>query len=327
MTLFNRILFFSAVAGLTLNSCQKQADKPDYRGEMRKFVERISSTARNLHPGFIVVPQNGLALLTSNGTNGGEPETSYIAAIDGVGQEELWYGYDNNDDVPTPEPEHSDLLGMCAFARVQGLKVLITDYCTTPSKSDDSYAKNFADNFVSFTATHRDLDNIPDYPALPFHVNSNTINSLADLQNFLYIIDPSAYNSKEEFIHALEQTQYDGFVVDLFFDDNTMLNADDLNRLRIKPNGGTRKVLCYMSIGEAENYRWYWKPVWNVTPPSFLVGEDPDWLNNYTVRYWDPAWQYIICSGPDSYLHKITDAGFDGVYLDLVSEYEYFESK
>jgi cysteinyl-tRNA synthetase len=328
MKLFNPILFFSTASVLLLGSCKKEENKPDYRGEMKTFVEKISAHGRNLRPGFIVIPQNGLPLLSSDGTAGGAPDHNYIAAIDGVGQEELWYGYDNNDDVLTPEPDHSDLRGMCAFARVQGLKVMVTDYCSSHPKMDDSYTKNLSDNFVSFTANHRELDNIPDYPALPFQVDSGSVQSLGDMKNFLYIINPSAYNSKEEFLHALEQTNYDAFVLDLFYDDHTTLNSTDLARLRVKPNGGSRKLICYMSIGEAENYRWYWKPFWNVTPPSFLVGEDPDWLNNYTVRYWDPAWQYIICGNtPDSYLNKIVDAGFDGVYLDLVSEYEYFESK
>jgi len=45
------------------------------------------------------------------------------------------------------------------------------------------------------------------------------------------------------------------------------------------------------------------------------------------VRYWDPNWQYIICGSSDSYVNRIVNAGFDGVYLDLVDEYEYFENK
>ena len=88
--------------------------------------------------------------------------------------------------------------------------------------------------------------------------------------------------------------------MDLYFDESTILDSLDLAQLRLKPTGGTRKIICYMSIGEAESYRWYWKPYWSVTPPSFLVGEDPDWLDNYTVRYWDPNWQGVICTGNDS---------------------------
>ena len=55
--------------------------------------------------------------------------------------------------------------------------------------------------------------------------------------------------------------------------------------------------------------------------------ENPDWAGNYKVRYWDPEWQTIISGAPDSYLGKIQAAGFDGVYLDIIDAFEYFESQ
>ena len=58
---------------------------------------------------------------------------------------------------------------------------------------------------------------------------------------------------------------------------------------------------------------------------SWLEEENPDWSGNYKIRYWDKNWQQIIFGNPDAYLDKILKAGFDGVYLDLVDSYEYFE--
>lgn len=307
-------------------SCKKEKDRPDYRGEMRKFVQKISANGKAWKPGFIVVPQNGLALLTADGNSQGTPQSAYIAAIDGVGQEELWYGYDNNDDVQTPAAEHTEMFNMCAFARDHGLKVLVTDYTISTANTDDSYTKNFGSGFISFAANHRDLDNIPLYPDRPFNNHFYTPSSpFSDAKNFLYLIDPSYYNTKEDFVHALELQNFDVLIIDLCFNETTMLDAADLERIRFRPNGSRCKILCYMSIGEAESYRFYWKPYWNVTPPSFLVAEDPYWIDNFSVRYWDPNWQSIICGPGDSYLKRIVDAGFDGVYLDLVSNYEYFE--
>lgn len=40
---------------------------------------------------------------------------------------------------------------------------------------------------------------------------------------------------------------------------------------------------------------------------------------------WDENWQAIIYGNDDSYLKKIIDAGFDGVYLDIIDAFEYFE--
>ena len=87
-----------------------------------------------------------------------------------------------------------------------------------------------------------------------------------------------------------------------------------------------------MSIGEAEDYRWYWQSAWDAngdgTPdagaPAWLGPSNPDWPGNYKVRYWDPAWQATIFGSPESYLDKIIAAGYDGVYLDIVDGYEYW---
>ena len=80
-----------------------------------------------------------------------------------------------------------------------------------------------------------------------------------------------------------------------------------------------------MSIGEAEDYRFYWDTAWESNEPEWLEGENPDWPGNYKVQYWEPDWQAIIFGGPDAYLDIIIAAGFDGVYLDIIDAFEYFE--
>jgi cysteinyl-tRNA synthetase len=96
--------------------------------------------------------------------------------------------------------------------------------------------------------------------------------------------------------------------------------------------GGPKLVLAYMSIGEAETYRWYWQSQWDAnrdgTPdsgsPSWLGPSNPNWPNNYKVRYWELEWQSVIYGSANSYLDKIIDAGFDGVYLDIVDGFEFW---
>lgn len=90
-----------------------------------------------------------------------------------------------------------------------------------------------------------------------------------------------------------------------------------------------RRVLAYLSIGEAEDYRPYWKPAWDANrngkpdkaAPLFLENENPDWKGNYKVRYWQEDWQKIILRSLD----EIVAQGFDGVYLDIIDGFEYFE--
>jgi cysteinyl-tRNA synthetase, unknown class len=87
-----------------------------------------------------------------------------------------------------------------------------------------------------------------------------------------------------------------------------------VERMKRKPDGSRRIVVSYMSVGEAETYRWYWPQ----RSSSWLGPENPKWRGNYGVRFWDPAWQEIIFT----YTDRILAAGFDGVYLDKVDEFE-----
>lgn len=94
--------------------------------------------------------------------------------------------------------------------------------------------------------------------------------------------------------------------------------AELVQTAKLKPDGSRRIVLAYLSIGEAERYRFYWNEDWYdpTKKPGWLGAMNPEWEGNYLVRFWDPDWQKIILNGPDSYLARIMEAGFDGIYLD-----------
>ncbi len=78
--------------------------------------------------------------------------------------------------------------------------------------------------------------------------------------------------------------------------------------------------VAYLSIGEAEDYRFYWDSTWYTQPPDWLGNVNPDWEGNFAVKYWDPEWQQIVFS----YIDRIIDQGFVGLYLDKIDEYEYW---
>jgi cysteinyl-tRNA synthetase len=77
------------------------------------------------------------------------------------------------------------------------------------------------------------------------------------------------------------------------------------------------RVVSYLSIGEAEEYRWYWQAGWRPGRPAWLLGENADWEGNHGVRFWDPAWQQLVLESVD----RIVDAGYHGVYLDRIDAY------
>lgn len=146
----------------------------------------------------------------------------------------------------------------------------------------------------------------------------------AAYQDWLYLIDPSGITLAE-----MAASGFDGVVTD-YSRDGTETGEWTTAEVSALHAAGMVS-LAYMSIGEAEEYRFYWRPEWTYTPPAWLGPENRAWAGNYKVRYWDPDWQAIIygtAAGADtSYLDRIIDQGFDGVYLDIVDAYSYWSAE
>lgn len=87
-------------------------------------------------------------------------------------------------------------------------------------------------------------------------------------------------------------------------------------RLKKNPSGGSRPVLAYISVGEAETWRGYYKN--GKGSKNWNTGKTQGWGNNYAVKYWDPEWKSIV----KSRVRKALAQGYDGVYLDRVDTYE-----
>lgn len=302
-----------------LSSCSSE-EEIDYREEMRGFVQQISSHARHAKPGFIIIPQNGIELVTSTGQPDGTAATSYLEAIDGCGQEDLFFGF-TQDDQPTPATETQWLRSFLDISKSHGKTILVTDYCSTLSHIDQSIVLNNTAGYVGFAAIRRELDVIPAYPPLLHGENNLAIESLSHVKNFLYLINPVNFSGKDAFIGAVTATNYDLIIMDPWFSEEILFENAETENLRMKANGGRRLVIAYLSIGEAENYRYYWQPDWKPGNPDWLCEENPDWPGNYTVKYWEPEWQTIIHESLD----QVLAAGFDGVYLDIIDGYERFE--
>lgn len=139
------------------------------------------------------------------------------------------------------------------------------------------------------------------------------------------------WNEHEDFAYQLQGYRFEKlrdsnfslFVVDVGMAGNSSERVKEMK----KSFDGERHVLSYLSIGEAEDYRTYWKSAWGKNPPSFLGEENPRWKGNYKVKYWDPEWKGILFGSPDSLLDQILSLGFDGIYLDIVDAYQYYEER
>ncbi|MFH1855793.1 MAG: MJ1477/TM1410 family putative glycoside hydrolase [Candidatus Omnitrophota bacterium] len=120
-------------------------------------------------------------------------------------------------------------------------------------------------------------------------------------------------------IQTLSDSPYDLVVMDYSFDgtDDSAYTPAEIQSLK---NSG-KQVLSYFSIGEAEDYRFYWQDGWSEGNPSFLGPENEDWQGNYKVKYWEDGWWQDVLN---PYLDKIISAGFNGVYLDIIDAYYYW---
>jgi len=137
-----------------------------------------------------------------------------------------------------------------------------------------------------------------------------------EVDTFLYIL-------QDINITTIIHSEYDLVIMD-YSSDGTQEGAFSRDEILALRDSG-KIVLSYISIGEAEDYRYYWQENWTVGDPEFIDSENPDWEGNYKVNYWEKGWQDIIFSGNNSYVDRIIDAGFQGAYLDIVDAYEFFQ--
>ena len=98
------------------------------RDAMRALVVDIAEYARTQAPEFLVIAQNGDELLTMGDAADTMVASDYADAIDGLGREDLFYGY-TGDNEPTPGEATTWMLSYLDRAELLGIEVLAIDYC------------------------------------------------------------------------------------------------------------------------------------------------------------------------------------------------------
>ena len=142
--------------------------------------------------------------------------------------------------------------------------------------------------------------------------------------SFAYILQADSFApSKPAAVERFAACGRDWIVLDAVFGSGLPWERADIDAIRNRKPG--RKVIAYISIGEAEDYRPYWRKEWKLPSdkPGWLGDENPEWKGNYRVKYWQPGWQRLILAAVDDAMAS----GFDGVYLDIVDGFETFEQE
>lgn len=148
------------------------------------------------------------------------------------------------------------------------------------------------------------------------------INDLKDVRFWAYQIQKQDWDDN---LDLLANSHYDLLVIDQtrsLIGDETYDSKSDIEYLKNSENsvGGKKFVVCYIDVGEAESYRYYWQDGWTVGDPEWIAGPDPDgWDENYPVKFWRDEWKTIM----KDYLGRIMDDGYDGIYLDWLEVYDF----
>ncbi len=198
-------------------------------------------------------------------------------------------------------------------------KVLVSEFVARNIDIQEAYTRNYTEDFICFVRAE-DNYNYHKIPDNIFHSNATNIASLSDVQNYLYLISNDNFESKNGMINAISEKNFDLVLIDLFYDGDEF-TREEVNLLKTKPNGSQRLVIAYMSLGSAENYRYYWQTDWRLNHPSWIKKKYEGYDDEYWVEFWEKEWQDIIYGSDSAYLNKIINAGFDGVYLDNVEGY------
>jgi len=146
--------------------------------------------------------------------------------------------------------------------------------------------------------------------------------------SFAYVLQAEALDAdKQNATQKLAQCQRDWIVLDTHFSAGQAWQPQDLQQLRQARE--SRKILAYISIGEAEDYRSYWQAQWLVAgkpsalAPAWLSAQNPQWKGNYLVSYWHKDWQQLVLER----VELAMQAGFDGIYLDIVDAFQNYEQQ
>ena len=127
--------------------------------------------------------------------------------------------------------------------------------------------------------------------------NTNRISDLSEINTWLCVY--SCIRARN-----IVNTEFD--LVDVDPDEFTY---DDIFNIK----NSDKIIIAYISIGEAEEYRYYWDP--NV---DYLLEENPDWPECWYVDYSSKEWQDMIIY---NYIPQIKEKGFDGLFIDTVDTY------
>jgi cysteinyl-tRNA synthetase len=326
----------------------------NFRDELRSLVMDISKRGREGTRKFFIVTEGGEDLVLRRPlpdrprdddgiplpTLIGEPERPqlskillenvethrpYLRAIDAQSFDGLFYGYSESG---TPTPEEVTTRRLLFTERIQQLRLPVwtADLIDNQEQADAFYNRAESLDIIGFANDSGSgfFDAIPEYPKRIPNANSNNIDSISKVRNFIKLTDSSTFESKQQFIFEMQQTNYDAIVVDVFHGRGNPLDFDEVEALKYKRLGATRLVLAKVDVSRISDQAYFWKDEWSESLPPWIFDTSNDGIH-LDIMFWSPEWREILFGRKDSYIGGIYLLGFDGIYLTGLDAYERYE--
>ncbi len=285
--------------------------------EMITFIQEMRDFATERDPDFIIIQQNAASIID------GHPEL--VQVIDAIAQEAIWF--DGDADFGWSDPRGCDKEtdadttdGYLEFLKMYKEANLPVFNCEYACKSAEAaYSRALGEGLIPYVS-RRSLSELTETPP---PLLQNQIPLAKNIIDWGYQLQ--GYKSG---LRSLRDSAFDVIVMDYSASggDDEEFKKEDINSVKFEGACDRKVALAYMSIGEAEEFRFYFDDL-----PEDLLFEDPNpqFLDNIKVRFWDERWQNIIFGnqedGPEkSYLDRIIDAEFDGIYLDIIDAFEFW---
>ena len=155
---------------------------------MRRFVITISQYGKNLIKTSSSSRKTGLSSLPMTARLAASLRQGYLREVSPWAPSRCFTDTHMTMSLLPPTQEIHGLL----YAQ-NGVRVLVTDYCSTSSDVDASYRRSKENGFLSFVADKRNLAATLKYPNAQYNANFKDINTVADAENFLYLINSKKF--------------------------------------------------------------------------------------------------------------------------------------
>lgn len=294
-----------------VNSIVFAKQKVDYKGEMRNLIYEIRERAGDEK---IIIANGGIEIYYDDN----KINEKFLNTVNGILVESTIYGFGGYN-KKTPKDQQDIFFNLLSPLKKKDKEIILLEY--VDSEKGKKEVKNILKEtkFKGETPLSISLNSIYS-PTI--ESGGKNIKGIEDSNNMLILLNYEKFSSSEELVRILSYSNFDFLIIDPFVG-KEILTKEQVSKIKTRPDGTQRKVIAYMSLGEAETYRDYWDSKWGVGNPKWLIEENKNWANNYIVEFWNSDWKEII----KNMQLKISNSNFDGYFLDTIDSYQKFENK